>query len=603
MYASPLPSGRRSRTSRPPRWRTRTKRCNRHSPARDRRRCPARCRGPPRSTGASSGGRPATSRRPRAPRAGVPEVGRRRATTTGPPSPRGAVAPRRDGRASARTATWRTRARSPPAGPAGRPRGRGSCGCHRGRARAGRARAAGRHPTSSVAARSASAMNQSRCLARIVSRSPRASSCSPAYSRIDFEEREARLAVGTLVDPDEALVGERHEAVDHVDAQLGGRAGDRLSRLDVCPPGEHRRPVEEPPAAVIEQVVAPGDGAAQGLLPLGQVPSARGEDLELVLEPAEDRIRGEELDPRGRELDGQRHAVQTGRDRRDRGCVLVRDGEGRADGDGPLDEQADRGVLADRGRVERALAARKLHALASGQAGRIRRRRQSRHRVLLLARDVEGGPAGRDHLQSRGGTEQARDHRSSVDDLLEVVEDQQDAPAREPLVEGLGDRLAPGVRDPDGRRDPRRDEHLVADRLQRHEEDPIGKIVRHGRRQLERETRLARSRRVRSSSAAGSSRTGGGPRRARRRGRRTWSAGSAGCSAGCQASAASGIRPAARRPPPGRGVPGRAGRAAGTPRAREGRRRPAARSPRGRGSRPRPRSARHDWRPRSAPPG
>ena len=39
-------------------------------------------------------------------------------------------------------------------------------------------------------------------------------------------------------------------------------------------------------AAVVEQVVAPGDRAAQGLLALGQVARARRQDVEVVLEPA-----------------------------------------------------------------------------------------------------------------------------------------------------------------------------------------------------------------------------------------------------------------------------------------------------------------------------
>ena len=64
-------------------------------------------------------------------------------------------------------------------------------------------------PDSWDAACSASATNQSRCRSRTASRSPLASSCSAANSRIDSSMAEARLAVGRLVDPDEALVGER----------------------------------------------------------------------------------------------------------------------------------------------------------------------------------------------------------------------------------------------------------------------------------------------------------------------------------------------------------------------------------------------------------
>ena len=62
------------------------------------------------------------------------------------------------------------------------------------------------------------------------------------------EQPEARLAVGRLLDPDQALVGERHEAVEDVAADLGRRAADGLGRLEVAAAGEDRQPVEQPPA-------------------------------------------------------------------------------------------------------------------------------------------------------------------------------------------------------------------------------------------------------------------------------------------------------------------------------------------------------------------
>ena len=64
--------------------------------------------------------------------------------------------------------------------------------------------------------------------------------------------------------------------------------------------------------AVVEQVVAPGDRATQRLLPLRQVARAGRQQGEVVLEPGEDLVRRQELDPRGGELDRQRHAVQPG---------------------------------------------------------------------------------------------------------------------------------------------------------------------------------------------------------------------------------------------------------------------------------------------------
>ena len=129
--------------------------------------------------------------------------------------------------------------------------------------------------------------------------------------------------------------------------ELGRRAADRLGGLEVAAAGEDRQPIEQPPAAVVEQVVAPGDRAAQRLLAGRQVARAGGQDVELLLEPGEDRLGRQELDPRGGELDRERHAVQAGADRGDRRGVLVGDREAGPDRDGPLDEQPDGRVLAE----------------------------------------------------------------------------------------------------------------------------------------------------------------------------------------------------------------------------------------------------------------
>ena len=70
------------------------------------------------------------------------------------------------------------------------------------------------------------------------------------------------------------------------------------------------QPIEQPLPAVIEQVVAPGDRAAKRLLTFGQVARAGRQDIELVIEPDQDRVGAKELDARRRQLDGQRHPVE-----------------------------------------------------------------------------------------------------------------------------------------------------------------------------------------------------------------------------------------------------------------------------------------------------
>ena len=103
--------------------------------------------------------------------------------------------------------------------------------------------------------------------------------------------RKRGLAVGRLLDLDQALVDERHQPVEDVATDLRRRTADRLGRREVAAAGEDGQPIEQPLPAVVEQVVAPGDRAAQRLLALGQVARAGRQDVELVIEPDQDRVR------------------------------------------------------------------------------------------------------------------------------------------------------------------------------------------------------------------------------------------------------------------------------------------------------------------------
>ena len=67
----------------------------------------------------------------------------------------------------------------------------------------------------------------------------------------------------------------------------------------------------------VEERVAPVDRGAQRLLPLGNVARAGREHVEGVVEPLEQRLRGQEPQPGGGELERERQAVQAPADRRD----------------------------------------------------------------------------------------------------------------------------------------------------------------------------------------------------------------------------------------------------------------------------------------------
>src|SRR4029078_5030845 len=82
-----------------------------------------------------------------------------------------------------------------------------------------------------------------------------------------LQQSETRLTPRRLIDAHEALVCERREAVDDVDAEFGGRAEHGFGRLDVSRPREHRQAVEQTTGSLVEDVVAPGDRAAKRLVP------------------------------------------------------------------------------------------------------------------------------------------------------------------------------------------------------------------------------------------------------------------------------------------------------------------------------------------------
>ena len=105
-----------------------------------------------------------------------------------------------------------------------------------------------------------------------------------------LEHREARLAVRRPPTwRSEALVDQRRERVEHVAARSA--AADRLDGLEAGAADEDRQPAKSDRSGVVEQVVAPGDGAAQRLLPLREVPGAAGQQGEASLEPGQHRLR------------------------------------------------------------------------------------------------------------------------------------------------------------------------------------------------------------------------------------------------------------------------------------------------------------------------
>ena len=441
--------------------------------------------------------------------------------------------------------------------------GRGRPGCRRARARAGRASAAGRRPTARRRPGRPAPRTSRDGGPGSSAVSPRPSSCSAAYSRIVSEQPEARLAVGRLLDLDQALV-ERAPSARRRCRRRVSDDGPQIASADVevAAAGEHRQPVEQALRAVVEEVVAPGDRAAQRLLALGQVarrrrragragaragPRIASGDRSLIRAAASSMASGM---PWSR----AQIAATAGR-------VLVGDGEARLDRDRALDEQAHRGVLARAPPGRRCATRRAWPAARARSGGSDRAARAGPGTGYSCSPDTcRAARLVTTTLMPGRGPQQVGDDRRRRDDLLEVVEHEQHASCR--AASRRAARRSAGRRPPTTPTAPAiRGATSIGSRIGSSgtKKTPSGKSSETRRGELERQSRLAGAARARSGSAAESRRGGSPPRPAPRRDRRRWSAGSAGCWAGRRASAAAGTRTAARRRRPGPGGPAPAG--------------------------------------------
>jgi hypothetical protein len=179
-----------------------------------------------------------------------------------------------------------------------------------------------------------------------------------------------------------------------------------------------------------------------------------------VVEPGEHRGRGEHLDAGRGELDRERQIVEVTADLGDRLQIARIRLEVRANGARPFQEETD-GVVT-RKRLE-------------GE--------------LLLAVRAQPCAARHGDLQTRAGSDDRRNRRRSVDDLLEVVENKQEA-----AVLDVRDKtfleVPLAVEEPERPRD--RADHVpgVPDRLKRDEDNAVRELVRDPRGDRVREARL-----------------------------------------------------------------------------------------------------------------
>ncbi len=208
--------------------------------------------------------------------------------------------------------------------------------------------------------------------------------------------------VALLGKADEALLDERLQGVE-----LG--VADHFGCLERAAPGEDREAGEELLLCGGEQVVAPLDGCAQGLL-AGIGVAAALEQVEAGGEALQDLGRGERLRAGGGELDGEREVVQA---------------------------RAELGDLV--GGLELGARAEEGDGLGGGERG---------DRVLDLAGDAQELAARDEQGEVGAGLQELGELGGGLHHLLQVVEQEQHLSLADVLgeavlgSEGLGDRLA-----------------------------------------------------------------------------------------------------------------------------------------------------------------
>ena len=235
-----------------------------------------------------------------------------------------------------------------------------------------------------------------------------------------LEHAEARFPRGRGSGRDQAGIQERLEGRRHVEVV----PGDRLDSVERDSSSEGSQHPEDLLRIRIQQVVAPVDRRAQRALALREIRRAAREQGEGLAEALRRSFRPQDTDAGCGQLDRERETVESAADARDRVAVLADELEGREHGAGAFAVEADRGDVAERGRIH----------------GTERGRRERGHAVLVLGCEPQRHTARRQDRLRGSGREQVGDERKGVRQMLEIVEEKQPRP-----VERLPDLVEQGT--------------------------------------------------------------------------------------------------------------------------------------------------------------
>ena len=283
-----------------------------------------------------------------------------------------------------------------------------------------------------------------------------------------LEDEITRAGLRRLLDGDERFIHKLGEQIhDRVGIDVASGA-DRLDGLERAPAGEDGEAAEERALGLGEEIEAPVDERAEGLLAWDGGAAAGGEKVKAVVEPLDDLLEGEDADAGGGELDGERDAVEPPADLRDEVDVVVGERKGGACDGGAFDEEAHGFKLGEA--LEGVRAGGDL-APVIGQGER-------RERPCGLAGDAERlAAAGEDAQVGRGAEEGLGEAGAGGDDVLAVVEDEQEMAAAEEGGEGGDERAIGLLAEIERGGDGLHDERGIVDGGEFHKPNAVGKSV------------------------------------------------------------------------------------------------------------------------------
>ena len=228
--------------------------------------------------------------------------------------------------------------------------------------------------------------------------------------------------------------------------------------------------------------MAPLDGAPERSLALGEIARPTGEQRESLPEPSQQIVHSQDVQAAGRELYGQREAVEPGGDVGDGRDVFGADPKTWAPGCGTFREER--------------------HGLGSKDLVRIGyqsgiRDGEGWDEVLALARDVERDAAGGQDGEAWGRVEEPGHGDACRDDPLGVVEHQKELPVPQVVGECLHEVPTGFTSHQERLGDHGRDQGRVHDRAEVGEEHPVGEVLEAIGRHLEGQAGLPRHHRGR----------------------------------------------------------------------------------------------------------